>query len=89
MKDLVPAIAPEPADLLIVAFGVNDATAYRSPTGFADDLAALVTAARKRVGNAAVIIGGVAPLTFFPALPWPLRNILGWRSHCLQMFLQC
>ncbi|HEY2184361.1 MAG TPA: SGNH/GDSL hydrolase family protein [Xanthobacteraceae bacterium] len=81
---LVPRIVPEPADLLIVGFGVNDATAYRSPAGFADDLVALVTAARRRVGNAAVVIGGVAPLDCFPALPWPLRIILGWRSVALQ-----
>jgi lysophospholipase L1-like esterase len=84
LKELLPSIAPEPADLMIVAFGVNDATAYRSPRVFADDLVALVTAARKRVGDAAVIIGAVAPLVAFPALPWPLRTILGWRSAALQ-----
>jgi lysophospholipase L1-like esterase len=84
MERVLPRVAPEPADLLIVAFGVNDATAYRSPARYADDLAALVTAARSRVGDAAVVIGGVASLRSFPALPWPLRNILGWRSVALQ-----
>ena len=44
---LLPRIAPEPADLLIVAFCVNDVTAYRSPAAFADDLVAIVTAARQ------------------------------------------
>jgi lysophospholipase L1-like esterase len=83
-EQLLPRIAPEPADLLVVAFGVNDATAYRSPAAFADDLAGLVAAARRRVGDAAVVVGGVAPLDCFPALPWPLRSILGWRSAALQ-----
>jgi lysophospholipase L1-like esterase len=83
-KQLLPRIAPEPADLLVVAFGVNDATAYRSPATFADDLAELVIALRSRVGDAAVVVGGVAPLDHFPALPWPLRHILGWRSAALQ-----
>ncbi len=83
-KQLLPRIAPEPVDLMLVAFGVNDATAYRSPATFADDLAELVTAARRRVGDAAVVVGGVAPLNRFPALPWPLRHILGWRSAALQ-----
>ena len=69
---------------MIVAFGVNDATSYRSPSAFADDLTELVTTARERVGDAAVVIGGVAPLLAFPALPWPLRSILGWRSTALQ-----
>ena len=68
----------------VVAFGVNDTTAYRSPATFADDLAELVTAVRRRVGDAAVVVGGVAPLNCFPALPWPLRHILGWRSAALQ-----
>ena len=83
-EQLLSRIPPEPADLLVVAFGVNDATAYRSPGVFADDLAELVAAARCRVGDAAVVVGGVAPLDCFPALPWPLRNILGWRSAALQ-----
>jgi lysophospholipase L1-like esterase len=43
---LLPQIAAEPADLLVIAFGVNDTIAYRPPSAFADDLAALVTAAR-------------------------------------------
>jgi lysophospholipase L1-like esterase len=83
-KQLLPRVAPEPADLLIVAFGVNDATAYRSPATFAEELAELVTALRSRVGDAAVVVGGVAPLNRFPALPWPLRSVLGWRSAALQ-----
>jgi lysophospholipase L1-like esterase len=84
MKQLMPRIARAPADLVIIAFGINDATSYRSPSAFSDDLAALVTAARQRVGEAAVVIAGVAPLTSFPALPWPLRTILGWRTAALQ-----
>jgi lysophospholipase L1-like esterase len=81
---LLPQIAAEPADLLVIAFGVNDTIAYRPPSAFADDLAALVTGARARIGHAAVVITGVAPLACFPALPWPLRAILNWRSAALQ-----
>ena len=83
LQRLLPRIASKPVDLLIIAFCVNDVTAYRSPAAFADDLAAIVTAARRRVGDAAAVIGGVAPLASFPALPWPLRTILGRaRPHC-------
>jgi lysophospholipase L1-like esterase len=63
---------------------VNDIAAYRSPSVFANDLVALVTAARNRVGEAAAVIAGIAPIVSFPALPWPLRTILGWRSAALQ-----
>jgi len=85
LRQLLPRIGPDPADLLIVAFSVNDVITYRSPAAFADDLMALVVASRERVGNAAVVIGGIAPIFSFPALPWPLRNILGWRSAALQL----
>ena len=81
---LLPKIAAEPADLLVISFGVNDTLAYRSPAAFADDLATLVTAVRARIGEAAAVIAGVAPLACFPALPWPLRTILNWRSVALQ-----
>jgi lysophospholipase L1-like esterase len=84
LSRLLPRVAPEPADLLIIAFGVNDTTGYRSPASFADDLARLASMARDRVGDAAVVIGGVAPIASFPALPWPLRTVLGWRSAALQ-----
>lgn len=84
LDQLLPSIAVEPVDLVFVAFGVNDATGYRSPAAYSNDLAALVTAVRDRVGEAAVVLGGVAPLRYFPALPWPLRTILGWRSAALQ-----
>jgi lysophospholipase L1-like esterase len=81
---LLPHVAAEPADILVVAFGVNDTITYRPPAAFADDLAALISAARARIGDAAVVITGVAPLDCFPALPWPLRTILNWRSAALQ-----
>lgn len=84
LKQLLPRLDPEPADLIIVAFSVNDVIGYRSPAAFANDLLTLVVAARQRVGNAAVVIAGIAPIFSFPALPWPLRTILGWRSAALQ-----
>jgi lysophospholipase L1-like esterase len=84
LRRLMPRLVPQPADLLVIAFGVNDAIAYRSPAAFACDVAALVLAARRHVGDAAVVIAGVAPLRFFPGLPSPLREILGWRCAALQ-----
>jgi lysophospholipase L1-like esterase len=83
-EQLIPRIEPKPVDLVLLAFGVNDATSYRSPAAFRNDLVMLVTAVRERVGDAPVIIAGIAPLNSFPALPWPLRTILGWRSMVLQ-----
>jgi lysophospholipase L1-like esterase len=85
LEHLLPSVASEPAELLIVAFGVNDAMEYRSASGFADDLEEFIRAARDRIGEAAVVVAGVAPVDSFPALPSPLRNALGWRSQALQV----
>jgi lysophospholipase L1-like esterase len=84
VRELVPRLMLEPADLLVVAFGINDAITYRSPAAFARDVATVISAARGCVGDAAVVVAGVAPLKFFPGLPSPLRRILGWRGAALQ-----
>jgi len=82
---LLPCLASEPADLLIVAFGVNDVMALRSPSRFADDLKEFISTARNRIGSeAAVVVGGVAPVHSFPALRSPLSNVLGWWADALQ-----
>jgi len=84
IKHLLPSLSPEPADLLIVAFGANDVMDRPSPSGFADDLEELIRAARERTGQPAVVIAGVAPLSSCPALPSPLRDVLGQRAQALQ-----
>ena len=89
VRRLLPCVACEPVDLVIVAFGANDAMEYRSPGGFADDLEELVRAMRARIGDAAVVIAGVPPMDCFPALPSLLRTVLGWRSEALQVAAEC
>jgi len=80
---LLPRIPSEPAELLVVAFGVNDATAYRSPAAFADDLAGFVTAARTRIGDAAVIIGGSLPSIVFQLFRGPSGiSLAGAQLRC-------
>jgi lysophospholipase L1-like esterase len=80
----LPCLASEPADLLIIAFGVNDVMALRSSSRFADDLEEFITAARDRIGEPAVVVGGIAPVRSFPALRSPLCNVLGWWAEALQ-----
>ena len=84
IAQLVPRIAGEPADLIVIAFGVNDTIGYRAPRAFAGDLTAIVEAVRTRVGPAPVVIAGVPSFASIPAFPWALRNILDWRAAALQ-----
>lgn len=80
-RELVPRL--QPADLLVVVLGVNDTLALRSAARFRRDLLGIVVDARRRIGAVPVVLAGVAPVGRFPALPRPLRDVLGVRSNAL------
>ncbi|NJN14814.1 MAG: SGNH/GDSL hydrolase family protein [Oscillochloris sp.] len=80
---LVPNLPPEPVDVALLALGVNDSLKLRSPERWVADLRALVAALRERVGPARVFLAAVPPLARFPALPQPLRAVLGLRARLL------
>ena len=74
----------QPMDLIVIAFGVNDAIARTSPRRYAEGLKTLVGAARSRVGGQVpVFLCAAPPMHLFPALPRPLRHYLGARAALL------
>jgi lysophospholipase L1-like esterase len=72
-----------PADLVVIALGVNDTIELRSAAAFRRDLLRLVVALRRRLGPVPVFFAGVPPMGRFPALPQPLRTVFGLRSAAL------
>ena len=80
---LLPQVTPEPADLLLLAFGVNDVLDHTRPARYARDLQALIVALRERVGNAPALIAAAPPMGRFPSLPRPLNAYLGARAALL------
>lgn len=80
---LLPRVAPAPADLLLLAFGVNDVLDHTGPARYAKDLQALIEALRERVGNAPALIAAAPPMGRFPSLPRPLNAYLGARAALL------
>ncbi|WP_290050631.1 SGNH/GDSL hydrolase family protein [Amycolatopsis solani] len=79
--ELVPLIRP--ADLVVVALGVNDTIELRTAPAYRRDLLALVVELRRRLGPVDVVLAGVPPMSRFPALPRPLRDVLSARSSAL------
>lgn len=69
----------------VLVFGVNDTTGLTSPDRYASALRTLVGQLRRRHGPLPMLITGVPPLHAFPALPDPLRSILGWQSQALDL----
>ncbi|MDA0563095.1 GDSL-type esterase/lipase family protein [Streptomonospora sp. S1-112] len=75
-------------DLVLVVVGVNDVTRMTSGRAFARTAAAIAAGARAHWPGAAVLFSAVPPLDLFPALPWPLRPLLGLRSRHLDARLR-
>lgn len=83
LRELVPRLEDERADLALVALGVNDVLRLRSPERYRTDLARLVGALRASLGDPPVLVSAVPPLERFPRLPQPLRGVLGLRARAL------
>ncbi|UOZ09308.1 SGNH/GDSL hydrolase family protein [Amycolatopsis sp. WQ 127309] len=79
--ELAPLV--EPADLVVIALGVNDTIELRTAAGYRRDLLALVVDLRRRLGPVDVVLAGVPPMARFPSLPRPLRDVLAARSTAL------
>ncbi|HEU4561714.1 MAG TPA: SGNH/GDSL hydrolase family protein, partial [Longimicrobium sp.] len=85
--ELVATLADEPADAVVISLGVNDTLRFRPPVLWARDVARLIAAVRARMGPAPVVLAPVPPMHVFPALPQPLRAVLGARARRLDAAL--
>lgn len=72
-----------PPEVVVLALGVNDVFRMRGPGAWRADLRELVTAVRARCGPAAVVFAAIPPVGRLPALPQPLRSVLGMRAKLL------
>lgn len=83
LRELVPQIAGRNADAVIIALGVNDVISWRGVSNWTRDLEQLISGVRRHVDNSLIVLTGVPPMQHFPALPQPLRWILGLRARLL------
>lgn len=71
------------ADVAVIALGVNDTLRLHAPGRWTRDLRALIEYLRVRCGPVPVVLAAVPPIGRFPALPQPLRGVLGLRATVL------
>jgi lysophospholipase L1-like esterase len=83
--ELVPKLAGHRADVVMIALGVNDSIEFHSARRWTADVEKLIDDVRTAVGDALVLLSGVPPLDYFPALPQPLSFVLGARSAALEL----
>ena len=78
---LLPRVAEQDYHLVALVFGVNDTTHFSSSQRWLGALAQLIGHFRRR--GTRVVCTAVPPLQNFTALPWLLRQLLGWRATLL------
>lgn len=83
LEQLVPEIPVEAVDVALVAFGVNDTTAFRPLSLWRRDLGNVLKAVQTKCSPRCVIVSGVPPVAHFPALPQPLRWVMGLKAQAL------
>jgi lysophospholipase L1-like esterase len=79
---IAPARSIE-ADIVVVILGVNDTIGLSSPRAWTAALDALLECLRRRAPAVPVVLAAVPPMQYFPAIPSPLRHVLGLKSHVL------
>lgn len=67
-------------DIVAVVAGANDAMAGRRPEHWGEDLREVLAAFMDSPGQREIVVAGVPPFRFFPALPAPLNDFLERRA---------
>lgn len=85
LEQVMPHVPAVPVDIALVAFGVNDTTAFRPVSRWRDDLRTVLMALEARCQPKLVLLSGVPPVAHFPALPQPLRWVMGLKAKTLDI----
>ncbi|MFC7515155.1 SGNH/GDSL hydrolase family protein [Herbaspirillum sp. GCM10030257] len=83
LEQVVPIIPVARVDIALIAFGVNDTTAFQPAARWRHDLSAILSAIAQRCSPTLTIVSGVPPMAHFPALPQPLRHVMGLKAQTL------
>lgn len=84
---LLQAEPHEPFDLAVLALGVNDVTALQPPGAWMRDVRTVANYLRQAHGVSRQWWSGLPPMHRFPALPQPLRGVLGRHARDLDWAL--
>jgi lysophospholipase L1-like esterase len=83
IEQVLPMVPRQPVDIALVAFGVNDTTAFHSVARWRADLHDLLAALQLCCAPRLLLLSGVPSLGHFPALPQPLRWVMGLKAQAL------
>lgn len=85
---LVPPPDGSAPDLVVVTVGINDLIRRRPLRRWRADLADLIAVLRDRYAHATLVVAGMPPVHRFPAIPQPLRLVLGARARTMDRIMR-
>ncbi|WP_420475380.1 SGNH/GDSL hydrolase family protein [Noviherbaspirillum sp. ST9] len=83
LESFIREIPAEPVDIVLIAFGVNDTTAFNPAARWTRDLDEVLQTLARRCQPKLVLLSGLPPVAHFPALPQPLRFVMGLKASVL------
>ena len=83
-KGHLEKLAPEPFDVAVTAIGINDIIGGQGDAAWMASYRDLVRLLRERFGVRHVVASGLPPIGRFPAIPNPLRWVLGRQADALR-----
>ncbi|TDD71779.1 SGNH/GDSL hydrolase family protein [Actinomadura darangshiensis] len=75
-------------DLVVLTVGINDLIRRRPLRRWTADMSELIAVVRDRYADATVLVAGMPPVHRFPALPQPLRSVLGARARTMDRIMR-
>ncbi|TDC47853.1 SGNH/GDSL hydrolase family protein [Actinomadura sp. KC345] len=75
-------------DLVVVTVGINDLIRRRPLRRWTADVAELITALQGEYAHATLVVAGMPPVHRFPAIPQPLRLVLGARARTMDRIMR-
>ncbi|WP_165970645.1 SGNH/GDSL hydrolase family protein, partial [Actinomadura sp. 6K520] len=76
------------ADLVVLTVGINDLIRGRPLRRWTDDVSRLIAALQGRYAHATLVVAGMPPVHRFPAIPQPLRLVLGARARIMDRIMR-
>jgi lysophospholipase L1-like esterase len=88
MPGLLAQLQPDRFDIAVTALGVNDATRLVAPERWVKDTLKLHDLLQHQLGIGWVYATAMPPIGDFPALPWPLAQVLGRQADAMSQALE-
>ncbi|BFT30064.1 SGNH/GDSL hydrolase family protein [Alteromonas sp. D210916BOD_24] len=81
-------LPPQHYEVVLISMGVNDVTKFTSLTRWKRNINEIVSLLTTKFSSKLIIFTALPPMHLFPALPHPLRALLGLRARLLNKLLK-